>query len=89
MSDAVGRKRFYNFVIVPGVGPDLFGPYGTEGSQQVGLISLIEGHPDVDLEGNSSLYWLELNENGVPSLGQYGTHYLERVREFAKGQKDA
>lgn len=80
------QKRFYLFVMTH-QGPDLFGPYGKEQYQDEGVVSLILGHPDVGLQSDRPVYWLEVNEQGVPSLGQYSDGFMADARAKAREQK--
>ena len=61
--------KYYNLVVWSGVSPERFGPYPGEDEQLAAARSLAG---NLNIEGEDSLFALDVDDDGEPAVWPYG-----------------
>ncbi len=77
------------FVMHGGIAPDdAIGPYQTEEEEHALILKALQANAELLYEdGEDSIHWIEIDEDGRPTLGSFTGGFMDALREAVHAER--
>ena len=93
-ADGVGQEGVpmttrWLFVMRGGIAPDeAIGPYQTEEEERALIVKALQANDELLCEdGEDSIHWIEIDDDGRPTLGSFTCGFMDDLREAVHAER--